>query len=127
LGARLETRLVERPVLADVDADQLARVLDNLLNNALSYSPSDPIVTVEVAAEPEPRISVIDNGVGVAPEHREHIFERFYRLNESAHAGTGLGLYISRQLVGRSGGSLQLEWTEVGRGSRFTVRLPAPR
>ena len=127
LGARLETRLVERPVLADIDADQLARVLDNLLNNALSYSPSDPIVTVEVAAEPEPRISVIDNGVGVAPEHREHIFDRFYRLDESAHAGTGLGLYISRQLVGRSGGSLQLEWTEVGRGSRFTVRLPAPR
>jgi signal transduction histidine kinase len=127
LGARLQMRLAERPVLADIDPDHLARVLDNLINNALSYSPTDPVVTVEVVAEPEPRISVIDNGVGVAAQHRERIFERFYRLDESAHAGTGLGLYISRQLVGRSGGSLELEWTEVGRGSRFTVRLPAAR
>jgi signal transduction histidine kinase len=125
LGARLVTRMVERPVQANIDADHLGRVLDNLLNNALSYSPIDPVVTVELEADPEPRISVIDNGVGVAPEHRERIFERFYRLEESAHAGTGLGLYISRQLIGRSGGSLELAWTEVGRGSRFTVRLPA--
>jgi signal transduction histidine kinase len=127
LGARIVTRTAERRVLANIDRDHLGRVLDNLINNALSYSPIDPLVSIEVESDPEPRVSVIDNGVGVAPQHRERIFERFYRLDESAHAGTGLGLYISRQLIGRSGGSLELEWTEVGRGSRFTVRLPPAR
>jgi len=126
LGASLRMRTVQEPVLAEIDPDHLGRVLDNLLNNALSYSPNAPEVRVEVESDPQPRISVIDNGVGVAAEHRERIFERFYRLEEGAHAGTGLGLYISRQLIGRSGGSLELEWTEVGRGSRFTVRLPRP-
>jgi signal transduction histidine kinase len=127
LGASLRTRMVSRPVPADVDTHHLGRVLDNLLNNALSYTPTEPEVMVEVEADPEPRISVIDNGIGVARDYRERIFERFFRLDEGAHAGTGLGLYIGRQLVGRMGGSLELEWTEPGRGSRFTIRLPAAR
>src|SRR5207247_5484296 len=113
LGARLETRMPSYPVRAEVDPDHLGRVLDNLVNNALSYSPTEPVVIVEVEGEPEPRISVIDNGVGVAAQHRERIFERFFRLDDQgAHAGTGLGLHISRRLVTRSGGSLDLDGTE---------------
>jgi signal transduction histidine kinase len=128
LGGRLERRYPVGPVVVDVDPAHLGRVLDNLLNNALTYSETDPVVQVEVSALPQPMVSVLDNGRGIAPQHRDRIFERFFRLDEhSGESGTGLGLYISRELVGRAGGSLLLDWSEVGRGSRFTIRLPAAR
>jgi signal transduction histidine kinase len=115
-------------VLVEADPAHMARVLDNLLNNALTYSRRHPVVQVEVTARPQPTVSILDNGVGIAPEHRDRIFERFFRLEQDgSDPGTGLGLYISRQLVGRAGGSLLLDWTELGRGSRFTVRLPVAR
>jgi signal transduction histidine kinase len=128
LGGRLERRFATGPVIVDADPTHLGRVLDNLLNNALTYSEREPVVQVDVAALPQPTVSVLDNGRGIAPEHRDRIFERFFRLDEhSGETGTGLGLYISRELVGRAGGSLLLEWSEVGRGSRFTIRLPPAR
>ena len=69
-------------------------------------------------------LAVRDRGTGVAPEHREHIFDRFYQADVQQHSpGLGLGLYITRQIVELHGGTLTAEFPDDG-GSRFVVRLP---
>ena len=73
------------------------------------------------------RLTVQDEGRGMSPELAERVFERFQRIedhDQPAVPGTGLGLYIARELTERHGGKLELEWTEPGRGSRFALYLP---
>ena len=127
LAARIVDRFPPDPAQVVADPDQVGRILDNLLNNALSYSSGPPRVTVAVHAGEDPRIEVRDRGRGVAAENRERIFERFYRIDDPSFRhipGTGLGLYISRQLASRMGGRLTLDRTIRGKGSTFTLRLP---
>jgi signal transduction histidine kinase len=106
----------------------LARILDNLVNNALSYSRGAPWVSLSFRDGEMPGVAVEDRGEGVPEAMRESIFQRFVRVEGDRAAeqrtGTGLGLAISRELAERGGGSLALEWSELGRGSRFVVRLP---
>jgi PAS domain S-box-containing protein len=108
------------------DADRLRQVLVNLLDNAVKYSDADRVrVGVEVA-DGEIFIAVGDEGRGIAMADRERIFEKFYRADPQlrhAPSGTGLGLYIARELTQRMGGSLAVT-SEPGRGSTFTVALP---
>jgi signal transduction histidine kinase len=117
------------PVWAHVDALRLEQVITNLLDNAIKYSPEGGAVDIEVAAGPDStaRISVRDRGIGIPPEHRPHIFDRFYQAHAGQHfagvAGMGLGLYISRRIVEMHGGTIELEAPEDG-GSRVTVMLP---
>ncbi|MGI8848441.1 MAG: sensor histidine kinase [Candidatus Dormibacteria bacterium] len=123
-GGRLETNVPSEPVLALADHDLLDRILDNLVNNALSYGGDTPQVTVTVPADPgRPGVEVADRGPGIPHDMRDHIFERFARGRRTG-GGAGLGLYISRQLALRQGGSLALEGN--GGGARFLVRLRAP-
>ncbi|MDQ6918581.1 MAG: GAF domain-containing protein [Candidatus Dormibacteraeota bacterium] len=129
LEAHLSHRFATDPVSALGDAEQVGRILDNLLNNALSYSLGRPHVTLFVHGGDDTRIEVRDRGRGVPAVDRARIFERFYRIDDPAvrHVpGTGLGLYISRQLAGRMGGRLTLDQTAPGKGSTFTLRLPRP-
>jgi two-component system sensor histidine kinase VicK len=117
------------PVFVDVDKEQITRVIDNLINNALTYSSGQPWLKVTVSNEPEPSITVQDRGIGIPPAMQEKVFERFYRIDDTAigpQPGTGLGLYISRELAERHGGSLKLERSEPGKGSTFKMRLPVP-
>lgn len=113
-----------------IHADRIAieRVVHNLIENAVRYSPPGERVIVRTARDGgEARIEVIDSGSGIAPEHLPHLFERFYRVDKArsrAHGGSGLGLSIVKALVEAHGGSVTVEST-VGRGSTFTVRLPA--
>ena len=126
LGARLSHHFPDEPVKVLADPEQLGRILDNLLNNALSYSLDVPHITVTVQGLPEPRVVIRDRGRGVPPDQRQKIFDRFYRIDDPAvrHVpGTGLGLYISRQLATRMGGTLTLERSAPGKGSTFAVRL----
>jgi signal transduction histidine kinase len=128
LHARISHRFPTEPVPAVGDVEHIGRILDNLLNNALSYSLGPPRVTLVVRGGEDTRIEVRDHGQGVPPEERSRIFERFYRIDDPAarHVpGTGLGLYISRQLAARMGGRLTLDRTVPGKGSTFTLRLPA--
>jgi signal transduction histidine kinase/HAMP domain-containing protein len=115
-------------VFVNVDRDQVGRILDNLINNALTYTKGRPEIFVAVSAGESPEVVVEDHGVGIPSDMRELVFERFYRIDHpelGPQPGTGLGLFIGRELAQRLGGSLVLDWTEVGKGSRFVLRLPA--
>jgi signal transduction histidine kinase len=118
----------EPSVLAMVDAMRLEQVLINLIDNAIKYSPDGGQVdiSVERVTPEEAEVAVRDRGIGIPPEHREHIFDRFYQVTGSeTMRGLGLGLHISRQIVDLHGGEIRAEFPPDG-GSRFVVRLPAP-
>ena len=108
------------------DPLRIEQVLTNLVDNAIKYSPGGGDVNVDMSVNTEGVcIAVRDHGIGISPEHRERIFERFYQADANRHhtAGMGLGLYISHQIVDLHGGELRAEFPEEG-GSRFIVSLP---
>ncbi|MFP2908353.1 MEDS domain-containing protein [Pyxidicoccus sp. 3LFB2] len=119
------TVVVEAPDTAEVRVDSLRmeQVLVNLLDNARKYSPPGTRIEVGVVREPDAvAIVVRDYGAGIPAEDHERIFERFRRLKTDQN-GLGLGLHISREIVRRHGGDLQVELPPDG-GTRFVVRLP---
>ena len=111
----------------NVDAEQMARVLNNLVSNALRYTPAGGSVTVStqtVGDRVELRVS--DTGSGIEPEHLPNIFERFYRADSSRHehtGGSGLGLTIVKSIVEFHGGTIKAEST-LGHGTTFIISLP---
>ncbi len=118
----------DEPVAVTADREQLARIIDNLINNALTYSAGRPWVKLSVVNDGGPALIIEDRGVGIARDKQDKIFERFFRIDDPGlgpQPGTGLGLFISRELAERHGGSLTLELSEVGKGSTFVFRLPA--
>lgn len=119
---------VEPGVAVEGDSLRLRQVLSNLLENAIKYSPGGGTVTVSAArAAGSVRIDVADEGIGIAGPDQARIFERFVRLDpalERGAGGTGLGLYICRELVSRMRGCITVRSRE-GEGSTFTVELPA--
>jgi signal transduction histidine kinase len=118
------------PVLR-VDADRIAQVLGNLLDNALRHTTAGDEVTVTAHAMPEAtgvELVVRDTGEGIDAEHLPHLFERFYRVDtarDRAHGGSGIGLAIVKALVEAHGGTVTASSPGVGAGATFTVRLPA--
>ena len=126
-GVKLESEIEPGLPPARTDRERLAQILRNLLANAITHSPRDGIVRVAARREGAYlEIAVSDDGPGVAPEHRERIFDRFYRVDPSrsrATGGAGLGLAIVRQLARAQGGDARVE-SEPGRGARFIVNLP---
>ncbi len=113
-------------VRAWVDALRLEQVLTNLIDNAIKYAPDGGPITVELSrlAAHTVRLTVADQGMGIAPEHRAYIFDRFYQAHSNGHiGGMGLGLHISRQIVELHGGQLTAEFPEE-KGTRFVVTLP---
>ncbi len=105
------------------DTDALIRLLVNLLDNAIKHTPAGSIAVTVRGLPDEVRIAVTDTGDGIAAEHLPHVFDRFYRAEESrTTAGTGLGLAICREIVHTHGGDIEVT-SEPGAGSTFTVRL----
>ncbi len=101
-------------------------ILDNLVGNAITYSPEPPRIRLELRPGPEVEVVVSDAGKGIPPAMHERIFERFVRVQDRGREpGTGLGLYVSRYLAERQGGSLRLVSSAPGSGSVFALRLPA--
>jgi signal transduction histidine kinase len=125
-----ETRLdvPDAPVVVRADAVHVSRILDNLLNNALTYARGRPWIRLTVGSrDREAVVEVEDHGIGI-PEHaHERIFERFFRANDpqlAPHPGTGLGLYISRELAHRHAGRLSVARSTPGQGSTLSLALP---
>jgi heavy metal sensor kinase len=123
------TAHVEPPLPAEVDPDKLREVVTNLLHNAVEYN--RPGGAIELSVErsgDELCIAVRDTGIGIAPEARAHIFERFYRADPSRHADTphaGLGLAIVKSYVDLLGGTIAVESVPQA-GTTFRIRLPVP-
>ncbi len=116
----------EPSVILNVDPLRFEQVMRNLLDNAIKYSPANSSIAIDITRpnSDEVRISVTDLGMGVDPEHRDKIFQRFYQAHiGGAVEGMGLGLYISRQIIELHGGQLSAEWPETG-GTRFIITLP---
>jgi signal transduction histidine kinase len=116
----------EEPVSIRADADRLQRVLENLVNNAIKYSPDGGAVEVSVAREgDEAVLRVCDHGIGISQDALPRIFEKSFRAPEAAaHApGLGLGLSIAAQVVARHGGTISAHPAE-GNGTAVVVRLP---
>jgi signal transduction histidine kinase len=128
LGGEIATTLPDDPILVEADAKQLGRILDNLINNGLSYTTRPPRLTISVSSEgARALVRVADNGAGIPASDRERVFERFQRTNDPAFsevAGTGLGLFISRQLADGHGGSLAIESSAPGVGTIFALAIP---
>jgi len=111
------------------DPVRLTQVFDNLISNAVKYAPGSPVVVgMTVCSDSIPRrclISVRDQGAGITPEHAERLFERFYRAPEHIDKihGTGLGLYICREIVRVHSGEITVE-SQPGKGTAFNISLP---
>ena len=110
------------------DPIRVAQILDNLLGNALKYSADDaPVVVSLMTSGRTSEVRVSDHGFGVPADEKDRIFTPFYRTSLARHIrGTGLGLFISRRLAERHGGSLRLEMSSSA-GSTFVLSLPRPR
>lgn len=116
------------PYEVRIDTGRLAQVLDNVLRNAAKYSrPGAPVEVSVSRARDEVLIAISDTGDGIAPEDLERIFERYARGAQHAGsiAGAGIGLAISREIVTAHGGRIWAESAGIGRGSTFTIALPA--
>ncbi len=110
------------------DHNLLVTAVRNLVDNAVAYSPEHTTVGVGVKRVGElVEISVVDQGIGISPEQQSRIFERFYRADPArsrATGGTGLGLSIVKHVAADHGGDISV-WSREGKGSTFTLRIPA--
>jgi two-component system phosphate regulon sensor histidine kinase PhoR len=126
----LTLALPVEPVMVNGDRRALALAVDNLLDNAIKYTPEGGSIRLAVTAAPGlARLEVQDTGVGIASEHLAHLFERFYRVDKARSrelGGTGLGLSIVKHTVSGHGGDVRVS-SQPGVGSTFTVELPLLR
>jgi signal transduction histidine kinase len=125
---RVELDLAPGAVTVPADSTRLAQVFDNLLGNAAKYAPGATITLRLRLEDRQAVITVVDNGPGISPEHLENLFKRFFRVptNDTTLRGTGLGLFICRQIVRAHGGVISVDST-LGQGTTFTIRLPVER
>ena len=111
------------------DADRMREAIDNLVSNAIKYSPQDSTIRVSVSEQPEGVIiAVADEGPGLSPEDQSRLFGRFQRLSAKPTGGessTGLGLSIVKRIASLHGGSVVAENSRLGTGSTFAIRLPS--
>ena len=128
---KLELEITVRPHLkwVEMDTEKVSKIIHNLLSNALKFTPDNGEIKVSATGMPDRqkvKISVEDTGPGIAPEHHERIFDRFYQVDDSSTrsaGGTGIGLALCSELAQKLGGSIHLD-SEPGKGSRFTLELP---
>jgi two-component system, OmpR family, phosphate regulon sensor histidine kinase PhoR len=115
------------PLMGMADDDGLRTIIDNLLDNALNYTPQNGRVVVRWRQDKQMIVlEVQDTGVGIAKEHQARIFERFFRIDRARSremGGTGLGLAIVKHLCQMFGGSVKVS-SQLGQGSTFIVQLP---
>src|SRR5690606_25739527 len=126
-GLGFEVHTPDSPAPIETDPGKLKQALRHLISNAIKFTTSGRVLIDAGVRNGEAVIEVTDTGIGIAPEHRERIFEPFWQAEEATtreRGGTGLGLSVARHLVRLLGGDVTVE-SEPGKGSTFTVRLPA--
>ncbi len=115
------------PIWVEIDTDKLTQVIDNIMNNAIKYSPDGGTITVSIKTTDEQLIlSIADEGLGIPKQDLPKIFDRFYRVDKArsrAQGGTGLGLAIAKEIIKQHQGFIWAK-SEYGKGSTFTIVLP---
>lgn len=128
-GVQLRADLDSASIAMNGDDELLKRVVLNLLDNAVKYTPAGGEISVALARQNgNAQIIVRDTGIGIPPAEQEHVFDRFYRVDKArsrALGGAGLGLSIARLIVEAHGGKISVK-SVPGEGSKFTVELPLP-
>jgi len=126
-GQDLDAELPDTEVMVWGDRQNLSQLLDNLIDNAIKYTPNDGSITVKVSKDNENAIlQVTDTGIGISPQFQQRVFERFYRVDKARSqslGGTGLGLSIVKNIAEKHGGSISVK-SQLGSGSSFTIKLP---
>ena len=113
----------ERPTFVKGSRHAIEDAIRNLIENAIRHTPPNTEVVVEVDAKGS--VSVSDHGIGVRPEERDHIFDRFWRGKECRGAGAGLGLAIVKEIMRAHGGEVMVSG-HPGGGAQFTLSFPRP-
>ena len=115
------------PIWVEIDTDKMTQVIDNIMNNAIKYSPDGGTITVSIKTTDEQLIlSIADEGLGIPKQDLPKIFDRFYRVDKArsrAQGGTGLGLAIAKEIIKQHQGFIWAK-SEYGKGSTFTIVLP---
>lgn len=127
-GHRLELTLPEAPILLRLDQRRIVQALENILGNAVKYSPAGGLIRVCGRCEEGTyRVSITDQGIGMSEAQRERVFERFYRgdTSDTSSGGTGLGMSIARNNIEAHGGTIWVE-SKPGEGTQVHFRLPLP-
>jgi signal transduction histidine kinase len=128
-GVALEESRTGEPAMVNGDYDRLGQVIMNVVSNAIKFTPQGGRVSVAVEKTPrDVAIIVSDTGLGLSPEALQQIFEPFRQAGPrmaGPEGGLGLGLSIARQIVELHGGTITADSDGIGRGARFTIRLPA--
>lgn len=126
-GHDLDVDLPDAEVMVYGDRQNLSQLLDNLIDNAIKYTPDPGTITVKVFRDgDEAVLQVTDTGLGISPQYQQRVFERFYRVDKARSqslGGTGLGLSIVKNIAEKHGGSVSVK-SQLGSGSSFTIRLP---
>ena len=126
---RLHLRLAHADTMLHVDAEKMLRAFTNVLSNAFKYAPDGAVVTVDtldgtLLDAPAVGLRITDRGIGMTPEQKARVFERFYRADPSGNIpGTGLGMSLVKEIVELHGGRVEVE-SEAGRGTAVTLWLP---
>jgi signal transduction histidine kinase len=125
IDVTIDLEIESQGVMVKADPMRLGQVFDNLINNSSKYAPGSRVVVRLVEDEKVANIYVSDNGPGIEEEHLEKIFQRFYRVPETRMSvrGSGLGLYICRQIVVAHNGKITAS-SETGKGTTFHITLP---
>lgn len=126
-GLTLELKISCGSLMVQAELARLQRIVSNLLDNAIKFTPSGGLIIVEIKkVNDEAILSVTDTGIGIAPAERAKVFEKFYRIESSRHLpGNGLGLSYVQAMVKSLGGNISLE-SVAGQGSTFSIFLPLP-
>jgi two-component system sensor histidine kinase VicK len=120
-------RLMDDPIVAEIDYDKIEQLVLNILSNAIKYSGDEGIIEIDLKPyEMAFDIVIKDNGIGIPEEDMDRIFERFYRVDKARSrmlGGTGLGLSIAKEIAEAHGGSIGIQ-SVYGHGTAVTIKLP---
>jgi two-component system sensor histidine kinase VicK len=123
----IKREITNSQIWVDLDTSKFTQVIDNIVNNAIKYSPDGGVITARmIDAGNQVVLSISDQGLGIPRQDLNHVFDRFFRVDKArsrAQGGTGLGLAISKEIVERTGGHIWVESSE-GKGSTFFIGLP---
>lgn len=123
----IKREITDSQIWVELDTSKFTQVVDNIMNNAIKYSPDGGVITARmIDRKTEVVLSITDQGLGIPKKDLGHIFDRFFRVDKArsrAQGGTGLGLAISKEIIKRFGGKIWVDSSE-GKGSTFSISLP---